>query len=180
MGELCGVCNQEPSKYKCPSQGCRLRYCSLPCYKVHKETHTLGETKPTESSSLAIASATSEKRPPSPTLQDPLDRLQAHPEFQRLFARYPRLPSQLQDIYRRSLPPSSPGSLYRAPGARGRGRGGRFGQRSNDRNQASEWSPENGDVSALKGFKNLLRSSDRDAEGLEEFVELVKMTQERG
>ncbi|ORE02645.1 hypothetical protein BCV72DRAFT_214839 [Rhizopus microsporus var. microsporus] len=33
---LCQVCEQEESKYKCPN--CRLPYCSLVCFKKHKET----------------------------------------------------------------------------------------------------------------------------------------------
>eukprot|EP00123_Amoebidium_parasiticum_P005282 comp16517_c0_seq1/m.14538 comp16517_c0_seq1/g.14538 ORF comp16517_c0_seq1/g.14538 comp16517_c0_seq1/m.14538 type:complete len:183 (-) comp16517_c0_seq1:143-691(-) len=32
----CGVCNTNPSKYKCPK--CVLRYCSIACFKIHKET----------------------------------------------------------------------------------------------------------------------------------------------
>uniref|UniRef100_A0A7N0TP89 HIT-type domain-containing protein n=2 Tax=Kalanchoe fedtschenkoi TaxID=63787 RepID=A0A7N0TP89_KALFE len=32
----CQVCNNAPSKYKCPS--CIIPYCSLSCYKKHKET----------------------------------------------------------------------------------------------------------------------------------------------
>ncbi|ELU04420.1 hypothetical protein CAPTEDRAFT_197103 [Capitella teleta] len=32
---LCRVCSIEPHKYKCPK--CFLRYCSLACYKQHKE-----------------------------------------------------------------------------------------------------------------------------------------------
>ncbi|RUS20956.1 hypothetical protein BC937DRAFT_93977 [Endogone sp. FLAS-F59071] len=34
----CGVCLDNPSKYKCPN--CILPYCSLPCYKKHKATVT--------------------------------------------------------------------------------------------------------------------------------------------
>ncbi|KAK8479696.1 hypothetical protein V6N13_131788 [Hibiscus sabdariffa] len=32
----CQVCNQAQSKYKCPS--CLVPYCSLACFKTHKET----------------------------------------------------------------------------------------------------------------------------------------------
>jgi hypothetical protein len=35
MERKCGVCETNPSKYKCPS--CRLSYCSVACYKKHKE-----------------------------------------------------------------------------------------------------------------------------------------------
>ncbi|KAI8602436.1 zinc finger HIT domain-containing protein 3 [Dissophora ornata] len=34
--KVCGVCETDPSKYKCPT--CTLPYCSLVCYKKHKET----------------------------------------------------------------------------------------------------------------------------------------------
>jgi hypothetical protein len=32
---LCEVCNQEQYKYKCPT--CRITYCSVPCFKRHKQ-----------------------------------------------------------------------------------------------------------------------------------------------
>ncbi|CAM6104423.1 unnamed protein product [Calypogeia fissa] len=35
MAPKCGVCEDSESKYKCPV--CRTPYCSLPCYKSHKE-----------------------------------------------------------------------------------------------------------------------------------------------
>ncbi|KAM3868934.1 zinc finger HIT domain-containing protein 3 [Diretmus argenteus] len=34
--QICNVCSDETPKYKCPA--CRIRYCSLGCYKRHKET----------------------------------------------------------------------------------------------------------------------------------------------
>ncbi|KAF9986226.1 hypothetical protein BGZ75_002068 [Mortierella antarctica] len=34
--KICGVCTTVESKYKCPT--CTLPYCSLACYKLHKET----------------------------------------------------------------------------------------------------------------------------------------------
>ncbi|XP_078480787.1 LOW QUALITY PROTEIN: zinc finger HIT domain-containing protein 3-like [Lampetra planeri] len=34
--QICNVCSESTSKYKCPA--CRVRYCSLQCYKTHKET----------------------------------------------------------------------------------------------------------------------------------------------
>lgn len=33
---VCEVCTVAGFKYKCPS--CRLKYCSVACYKLHKET----------------------------------------------------------------------------------------------------------------------------------------------
>ncbi|XP_029028747.1 zinc finger HIT domain-containing protein 3 [Betta splendens] len=33
---ICSVCSQETPKYRCPA--CKIRYCSLGCYKRHKDT----------------------------------------------------------------------------------------------------------------------------------------------
>lgn len=33
--QLCSVCTQQTPKYKCPA--CKIRYCSLGCYKRHKD-----------------------------------------------------------------------------------------------------------------------------------------------
>ncbi|DBA02038.1 TPA: hypothetical protein N0F65_000285 [Lagenidium giganteum] len=43
--KVCQVCEQEPSKYKCPK--CRAPYCSAACYKKHNEQPCEGpETSP--------------------------------------------------------------------------------------------------------------------------------------
>eukprot|EP00028_Trichosphaerium_sp_Am-I-7-wt_P008764 CAMPEP_0168521362 /NCGR_PEP_ID=MMETSP0405-20121227/8620_1 /TAXON_ID=498012 /ORGANISM="Trichosphaerium sp, Strain Am-I-7 wt" /LENGTH=163 /DNA_ID=CAMNT_0008542585 /DNA_START=34 /DNA_END=521 /DNA_ORIENTATION=- len=34
---VCGVCDEQPSKYKCPK--CRVHYCSLACFKKHTAFH---------------------------------------------------------------------------------------------------------------------------------------------
>ncbi|KAF0887517.1 hypothetical protein E2562_002246 [Oryza meyeriana var. granulata] len=34
-GGSCDVCKEAPSKYKCPA--CRTPYCSVPCFKNHKD-----------------------------------------------------------------------------------------------------------------------------------------------
>lgn len=33
--QLCSVCTEQTPKYKCPA--CKIRYCSLVCYKTHKD-----------------------------------------------------------------------------------------------------------------------------------------------
>ncbi|ORY91292.1 hypothetical protein BCR43DRAFT_498841 [Syncephalastrum racemosum] len=35
MAGLCKICSKEQSKYKCST--CRIEYCSVACYKQHKE-----------------------------------------------------------------------------------------------------------------------------------------------
>lgn len=51
--QLCSVCTEQTPKYKCPA--CKIRYCSLVCYKKHKDaclpgqppTPKVSESKPT-------------------------------------------------------------------------------------------------------------------------------------
>lgn len=42
--QLCSVCTQQTPKYKCPA--CKIRYCSLGCYKRHKDA-CLSDKQPT-------------------------------------------------------------------------------------------------------------------------------------
>ncbi|XP_040907819.1 zinc finger HIT domain-containing protein 3 [Toxotes jaculatrix] len=34
--QICNVCSEQTPKYRCPV--CKIRYCSLGCYKRHKDT----------------------------------------------------------------------------------------------------------------------------------------------
>ncbi|XP_019714337.1 zinc finger HIT domain-containing protein 3 [Hippocampus comes] len=36
MMQLCRVCSEQTPKYRCPA--CEIRYCSLSCYKKHKDS----------------------------------------------------------------------------------------------------------------------------------------------
>ncbi|CAR21914.1 Hit1p [Lachancea thermotolerans CBS 6340] len=45
MSAKCEICNQEPSKYKCPK--CAVRYCSLSCFK-DQEKHVHSEKEAEE------------------------------------------------------------------------------------------------------------------------------------
>ncbi|XP_053297906.1 zinc finger HIT domain-containing protein 3 isoform X2 [Pleuronectes platessa] len=42
--QICSVCSEQTPKYRCPA--CKIRYCSLGCYKLHKDT-CLPVTQPT-------------------------------------------------------------------------------------------------------------------------------------
>ncbi|XP_053703995.1 zinc finger HIT domain-containing protein 3 [Synchiropus splendidus] len=46
--QICSVCSDQETKYRCPA--CKIRYCSLGCYKIHKET-----CAPVDGSSTSIA-----------------------------------------------------------------------------------------------------------------------------
>ncbi|RZB72298.1 zinc finger HIT domain-containing protein 3-like isoform X1 [Glycine soja] len=54
----CQVCNQAQSKYKCPS--CYLPYCSLVCFKKHKESPCV-KPQPSETKATAVSESFVEK-----------------------------------------------------------------------------------------------------------------------
>eukprot|EP01134_Creolimax_fragrantissima_P005191 CFRG5191T1 len=69
--ELCGVCNQSLSKYKCPK--CEIRYCSIPCFKKHKETpcvsdSVISDTSNTTTSTTERVDDNASSVPPTETL----------------------------------------------------------------------------------------------------------------
>lgn len=44
--QICNVCSDQTPKYRCPA--CKIRYCSLVCYKKHKETCLPSKPKATQ------------------------------------------------------------------------------------------------------------------------------------
>ncbi|KAI5066260.1 hypothetical protein GOP47_0018884 [Adiantum capillus-veneris] len=58
--QKCKVCEDANSKYKCPT--CLLPYCSLPCYKRHKENPCVKGEPLVESN----GSSRTHKQPPRP------------------------------------------------------------------------------------------------------------------
>jgi len=54
---VCEVCQKQPFKYKCPQ--CQAKYCSVGCYKIHKETvHTIVQHIPSEQQQQSTVSST--------------------------------------------------------------------------------------------------------------------------
>ncbi|XP_043094207.1 zinc finger HIT domain-containing protein 3 [Puntigrus tetrazona] len=47
--QLCGVCSEHVPKYKCPV--CRIRYCSVSCFKRHKDDDSCHPVKESDSAS---------------------------------------------------------------------------------------------------------------------------------
>ncbi|KAK0626255.1 hypothetical protein B0T14DRAFT_562181 [Immersiella caudata] len=94
--KLCGICNKELGKYKCPQ--CFTPYCSIPCNRIHKENH------PPPSSFTAKPSQPLPTTATQPT--DPYQVLLDHQsEFMRLFRKYPFLQHELSQIQKTTLPP---------------------------------------------------------------------------
>ncbi|KAK4683393.1 zinc finger HIT domain-containing protein 3, partial [Tremellales sp. Uapishka_1] len=88
--QTCEVCLAQPSKYRCPA--CPLRYCSVSCFKAHKQegctilassNAVAGPSSragsPAEASASASAFVIPELPPPTPPLK-PLSALSWPPE----------------------------------------------------------------------------------------------------
>ncbi|KAM5355600.1 hypothetical protein ACJ41O_002246 [Fusarium nematophilum] len=99
---LCGVCNANPPKYKCPR--CYLPYCSVACNKTHRENHPPDpEPKPQPEQPLPSGSQTRLPQPYDPS--NPFRALESSDKLRLLFQKYPNLPYQLLQIHEATLPP---------------------------------------------------------------------------
>ncbi|KAL7422148.1 hypothetical protein Q5752_002791 [Cryptotrichosporon argae] len=84
--QTCDVCKVQASKYRCSA--CPVRYCSVPCYKTHKETaHPVLDPAPSDAqpptATLALAAVEPSVDPaptPPPTPLRPLTSLAWPPE----------------------------------------------------------------------------------------------------
>ncbi|KIW06309.1 uncharacterized protein PV09_02774 [Verruconis gallopava] len=155
----CEVCHDLESKYKCPQ--CELRYCSLNCFKLHKQLHE-SSTDANASSALRDESSAPSVQPhrtQQPAKVDPYTALEEHPNFQILFKKYPDLKSQLSRVYQATMNPSQQdeSSLGVQQKTRDRVRG--------------QWTQEKGDELAAK----LLAKLAKEHEGVKEFMALVRI-----
>ncbi|KAK4455707.1 hypothetical protein QBC34DRAFT_73528 [Podospora aff. communis PSN243] len=104
--KLCGICNKEPGKYKCPQ--CFMPYCSIPCSRIHKANHPPPSSPTTKPS-----------QPPPTTVPqnpDPYQVLLDHQsELTRLFRKYPFLQQELSQIQKITLPPEPNGTTNGLP-----------------------------------------------------------------
>ncbi|OSS50291.1 hypothetical protein B5807_04794 [Epicoccum nigrum] len=176
---LCGVCNSEPKKYKCPT--CALPYCSLSCFKEHKPTHS-GDTP---APAVLVEPQIPQPPPPAPIpryLKKKTDFsvLATNPKFQELLKTHPTLLPALQRVYAATIEPEEGdqprrgrgGRGFRGRGGRGRGRGGRFGD------SGHKWTPKQGDNDALrmlKGYRGR-EEHDKEKQAMAAFVQLVEET----
>ncbi|SMQ46666.1 unnamed protein product [Zymoseptoria tritici ST99CH_3D7] len=194
----CGVCQTADSKYKCPV--CELRYCSIPCYKLHKEKHD-EEKASVGAKNNGYQQLLPTDRPGTTQRAPKLDftGFENDPELKRLLVRYPNIKHQLQLAYGVTLEPG-PDDAYgwnrkdwldehRPTFHQQRGRGGRGG-RGNTRGggggrqehefadwQRGPWTQEKGDKFGLH-YIHQMRNDERNdelAEGLNEFIELCQL-----
>ncbi|KAH7090247.1 hypothetical protein FB567DRAFT_286665 [Paraphoma chrysanthemicola] len=177
---LCGVCNNEPKKYKCPT--CALPYCSLSCYRTHKTTHTEPTTAPSSTNETVVLP---QPPPPAPIpryLKKRIDfsTLATSPRFQDLLKTYPTLLPTLQRVYATTIEPDPEDETrrqrmnrggFRGRGSRGRGRGrGGFDEKE------GRWTQKKGDADGMRMLKGLRdgKSGDKEKDGMAAFVQLVE------
>ncbi|KAK3304339.1 uncharacterized protein B0T15DRAFT_494807 [Chaetomium strumarium] len=158
---VCGVCGTQPGRYKCPR-------CSVACNKQHKENHPPDPPKPNAPSPNAL----NNNKTNSPAEgEDPYSILLEHREtFQRLFAKYPSLPSALTRIHEITLPPSDNNnnsfatSFSSIPGVAA----------NTSRNRTQPWTK---DIGLRKGAEALRRARTDPSDtgdGVREFCDLVR------
>ncbi|KAH6900088.1 hypothetical protein B0T10DRAFT_554634 [Thelonectria olida] len=116
-GSICGVCNVNASKYKCPR--CYLPYCSVACNKTHHENHppdpeprSKPSPAPTQTQPLAPPSVSPNIQPVDPS--NPFHALENSDKLLLLFQKYPFLPNQLLQIHAATLPPREPSDPKKA------------------------------------------------------------------
>ncbi|KAH8730436.1 hypothetical protein GQ44DRAFT_606927 [Phaeosphaeriaceae sp. PMI808] len=188
---LCGVCNTDPKKYKCPT--CALPYCSLSCFKAHKPSHDNDATNPAPTapeSSLAQLQLPSPPPPAPRYLRKKTDFsiLATNPKFQDLLKTYPALLPTLQRVYAATIEPEPQDEAprraftrggFRGRGTRGRGRGrGRGGDFGAQEGRPSIWTQKKGDAHATRLLKGLRdgRHGDKEKDAIAAFVQLAEET----
>ncbi|PSN61217.1 hypothetical protein BS50DRAFT_461228, partial [Corynespora cassiicola Philippines] len=171
---LCGVCNTEPKKYKCPT--CSLPYCSIACFKEHKPIHANDEPRP--STSAPAPPEIPQPPPPKPPpkyLRKKTDfsLVAKNPRYQELIKAHPTLLASLQRIFAATIEPDPDDQRRSRRGGRGgryrgRGRGGR----------EERWTPKKGDADAMKLLKGVREGAgtSEEQEAVAEFVRLVEET----
>ncbi|KAK7415834.1 hypothetical protein QQX98_005616 [Neonectria punicea] len=101
---LCGVCNVNAPKYKCPR--CYLPYCSVACNKVHRENHPPDPEPQPKPAPTQPQVADPQSAPADPS--NPFRALETSDRLRLLFQKYPLLPNQLLQIHAATLPPQDP------------------------------------------------------------------------
>ncbi|KAF5678514.1 zinc finger domain-containing protein [Fusarium circinatum] len=100
---LCGVCEVNPPKYKCPR--CRLPYCSVACNKIHRENHPPDPEPAPAAPQSALSESQATSLPQRPDPSNPFQALESSEKLRLLFRKYPGLPDQLRKIDAATLPP---------------------------------------------------------------------------
>jgi zinc finger HIT domain-containing protein 3 len=158
--------------------------CSVACATLHRATHpavtddappTTVKVEPTASNNGVNA------KPIAGTLSaagspNPFSVLEEAEELQTLFMMYPRLRSQLRDIYTATLPPTDNSTTIlgqyeehpQSYGGRSRGRG-----RSSRGRETGPWNADRGTQDGIDALRTAKDQYGKAGEGVREYAELV-------
>ncbi|PSR82242.1 hypothetical protein BD289DRAFT_341238, partial [Coniella lustricola] len=160
--KLCGICDVDAGKYKCPR--CALPYCSVACFRSHKENHPPDPPKqPLPVKPPVNITEKSRKRN-----AHPFSVLDDAPQLVQLFKRYPNLPSKLANINAATLPPKDeqqkpsrgglPWTLAQAPGYQ---------------SKKPKWTHDTGMKRGKEALRKARTDPGEDGDAVREYCELV-------
>ncbi|OBT46601.1 hypothetical protein VE00_01738 [Pseudogymnoascus sp. WSF 3629] len=180
--KVCGVCNDQQAKYKCSR--CEIPYCSVACATLHRAIPC--EAPVTRSlTPLAAEPATQNGsiRPLPGTVAGSTQGnifsvLESSQKLQSLFIMYPRLRSQLREIYSATLPPTDdPNTLgsnndHSFPQFQ-RGRGGGRGGMGRGNSRPGPWNSDRGTQDGIDALGKAKLEFGKAGEGVREYANLV-------
>ena len=146
----------------------------MSCTKIHKTqcSHALPQRRTSQGSDHALPVVTNGS-PDTSTLQTPYEAfrtLKDSQDLSELFARYPALRTQLNQLYQIAADPTT-SQHTRQPHYRGRISQGHFRERHDSK--SDRWTPEQGFNNALHTLENELTSNVPEYQGLREYAKLV-------
>ncbi|CAN8103613.1 unnamed protein product [Discula destructiva] len=161
----CGICEKVEAKYKCPR--CQIPYCSVACFRPHKENHPADPPKPAPAPAAATETAADQNK--TRKRKHPFSVLDNSPELDRLFKKYPRLPSKLTHIHATTLPPKDEQQHQS-------GRGGlpwNLSQAPGYQSKVPKWSHDTGLQRGKKALRKARTDPGEDGDAVREYCELV-------
>ncbi|KFY67668.1 hypothetical protein V496_01476 [Pseudogymnoascus sp. VKM F-4515 (FW-2607)] len=181
--KLCGVCNDQQAKYKCSR--CEIPYCSVACATLHRAIPC--EAPVTRSLTPLAAEPATQNGSVRPlpgtvagsTQGNIFSVLESSQKLQTLFIMYPRLRSQLRDIYNATLPPTDDSNTLGSNNdhsypqfQRGRG-GGRGGMGRGSSSRQGPWSSDRGTQDGIDALGKAKLEFGKSSEGVREYANLV-------
>jgi hypothetical protein len=138
--------------------------CSVACSKKHQENHQQDPPRPDPPSETPNDNKTN----PTAEEEDPYSILLEHREtFQRLFAKYPSLPSALTRIQEATLPPADSSNSSSIAGL------GAFAANMS-RNRTQTWTKDVGLRKGAEALRKARTDPSDTGDGVREFCDLVR------
>ncbi|KFY13529.1 hypothetical protein V491_06368 [Pseudogymnoascus sp. VKM F-3775] len=171
--KLCGVCNDQQAKYNC-SVACATLHRAVPCEApVTRSLTPLAAEPATQNGSIRPLPGTVA----GSTQGNIFSVLESSQKLQSLFIMYPRLRSQLREIYSATLPPTDdPNTLGpnndHSYSQFQRGRGGGRGGRGNS-SRPGPWNSDRGTQDGIDALGKAKLEFGKAGEGVREYANLV-------